>query len=140
MAAVADWLPLASPYKRNLAAAMLQFVFLALAGGVLTGWWVGRTNWSIGAVSPRVMWTMVLAGIAAYAVGLSYLSLFRHQALLTGIWDLGYYAQLTWEVSQLQIPRSSIWHDAVWGNHATFILAVVAPFLRSEERRVGKEC
>src|SRR5437867_655052 len=76
------------------------------------------------------MWLAPLVGIAAYAGGLSYLSLFRHQALLTGIWDLGYYAQLTWEVSQLQMPRSSIWHDAVWGNHATFILAVAAPFLR----------
>jgi uncharacterized membrane protein len=124
------WLPWPSPFKRNLAAAMLQFVFLALAGGVLTGWWVGRTNWPIGAMSPRAARIVVLVGIAAYAGGLSYLSLFRHQALLTGIWDLGYYAQLAWEVSQLQIPRSSVWDDAVWGNHATFILAAAAPFLR----------
>src|SRR5437870_9585354 len=126
----ADWLPLATPYKRHLAAASLQFVLLALACGVLTGWWVGRANWPIGAVSPRAMWVVVFAGITVYAGGRSYLSLFRHQALLTGIYDLGYYAQLTWEVSQLQIPRSSIWHDAVWGNHATFILAAAAPFLR----------
>src|SRR5437879_3650697 len=125
----ADWLPLATPYKRHLAAATLQFVFLTLACGVLTGWWVGRTNRPIGAVSPRAMWIAVLAGITVYAGGLSYLSVFRHQALLTGIYDLGYYAQLTWELSKLQIPRSSVWHDAVWGNHATFILAVVVPFL-----------
>jgi len=125
----ADWLPLATPYKRHLAAATLQFVFLTLACGVLTGWWVGRTNRPIGAVSPRAMWIAVLAGITVYAGGLSYLSVFRHQALLTGIYDLGYYAQLTWELSKLQIPRSSVWYDSVWGNHATFILAVVAPFL-----------
>src|SRR3989454_4258502 len=125
----ADWLPLATPYKRHLAAASLQFVLLALACGVLTGWWVGRTNRPIGAVSPRAMWVVVFAGITVYAGGLSYLSLFRHQALLTGIYDLGYYAQLSWELSKLQIPRSSVWHDAVWGNHATFILAVVVPFL-----------
>src|SRR2546428_4016509 len=125
-----EWMPWPSPFKRQLAATTLQFIVLTLAGGVLTGWWVGRTSWPIGAVSPRATWIAVLAGIAAYAVGLSSLSLFRHQALLTGIWDLGYYAQLTWEVSQLQIPRSSIWHDAVWGNHGTFILAAAAPFLR----------
>src|SRR6266480_256302 len=124
------WLPWPSTFKRNLAAVMVQFVFLALAGGFLTGWWVGRTTWPIGAMSPRAARIAVLVGIAAYAGGLSYLSLFRHQALLTGIWDLGYYAQLAWEMSQLQIPRSSIWHDAVWGNHATFILAAAAPFLR----------
>src|SRR5437879_3164983 len=125
----ADWLPLATPYKRHLAAASLQFVLLALACGVLTGWCVGRANWPIGAVSPRAMWVVVFAGITVYAGGLSYLSLFRHQALLTGIYDLGFYAQVSWELSKLQIPRSSVWHDAVWGNHATFILAVVVPFL-----------
>src|SRR3989442_7783006 len=128
--AIVEWVPWPSPFKRQLAAAMLQFIVLTLAGGVFTAWWVGRTNLPIGAVSPRATLIAVLAGIAAYAVGLSSLSLFRHQALLTGIWDLGYYAQLTWEVSHLQIPRSSIWHDAVWGNHGTFILAAAAPFLR----------
>src|SRR5437870_744308 len=124
--AIVEWLPRPSPFKRQLAAATLQFIMLTLAGGILTGWWVGRTNWPMAAVSPRATWIAVLAAIAAYAGGLSYLSLFRHQALLTGIYDLGYYAQLTWEVSQLQIPRSSIWHDAVWGNHATFVLYVSA--------------
>src|SRR5712692_1138333 len=128
--AIVEWVPWPSPFKRQLAATTLQFIVLTLAGGLLTGWWVGRTNWPIGVVSPRATWIAVLAGIAAYAVGLSSLSLFRHQALLTGIWDLGYYTQLTWEMSQLQIPRSSIWHGAVWGNHTTFILAAGAPFLR----------
>src|SRR2546427_12805462 len=128
--AIVEWVPWPSPFKRQLAAGTLQFIVLTLAGGVLTGWLVGRTGWPLGTVSPRASWIAVLAGITAYAVGLSSLSLFRHQALLTGIWDLGYYAQLPWEVSQLQIPRSSIWHDAVWGNHGTFILAAAAPFLR----------
>jgi uncharacterized membrane protein len=128
--AIAELVPWPSPFKRHLAATTLQFIALTLAGGVLAAWWAGRSDGPVVTVSSRSMWLAVLAGVAAYAGGLSYLSLFRHQALLTGIWDLGYYAQLTWEVSQLQIPRSSIWHDAVWGNHATFILAVAAPFLR----------
>src|SRR2546427_816051 len=128
--AIVDWVPWPSLFKRHLAATTLQFIVLALAGGVLAAWWVGRSSRPIVTVSPHAMWLAVLAGIAAYAVGLSSLSLFRHQALLTGILDLGYYAQLAWEMSQLQVPRSSIWHDAVWGNHATFILAAAAPFLR----------
>src|SRR2546425_9697158 len=128
--AIVEWVPWPSPFKRQLAATTLQFIVLALAGGVLAAWWVGRSSRPIVTVSPHAMWLAVLAGIAAYAVGLSSLSLFRHQALLTGILDLGYYAQLAWEMSQLQVPRSSIWHDAVWGNHATFILAAAAPFLR----------
>ena len=128
--AIVDWVPWPSPFKQHLAATTLQFIVLALAGGVLAAWWVGRGSKPIVTVSPHAMWLAVLAGIAAYAVGLSSLSLFRHQALLTGILDLGYYAQLAWEMSQLQVPRSSIWHDAVWGNHATFILAAAAPFLR----------
>src|SRR5437899_12346151 len=128
--AIVEWVPWPSLFKRHLATITLQFIVLTLAGGVLAAWLAGRTSGPIVTVSPHAMWFAVLVGIAAYAGGLSYLSLFRHQVLLTGIWDLGYYAQLTWEVSQLQIPRSSIWHDAVWGNHATFILAAAAPFLR----------
>ena len=130
MGASADLLPLSSPYKRHLAAGMMQFSMLTLTVGYLAASWANRTDRVMGVVPSRIAWIAVVAGMAAYAVGLSYLSLFRHQALLTGIWDLGYYAQLTWEVSQLQIPRSSIWHDAVWGNHATFILAAAAPFVR----------
>src|SRR5881296_4636392 len=124
-----DWVPWPSLFKRQLAVTMLLFIVLTLGGGVLAASWANRTDRVMCAVPSRIAWIAVVAGMAAYAVGLSYLSLFRHQALLTGIWDLGYYAQLTWEVSQLQIPRSTVWHDAVWGNHATFILAVVAPFL-----------
>jgi len=126
----ADWLPLDSPYKRHLAAGMLQLVLLTLAAGYLAAWWVGRRASGLGIeASPRGAWLAVAAGIVLYAAGLSYLSLVRHQALLTGIWDLGYYGQLTWKLSNLEVPRSSVWRDALWGNHATFILIIVAPFL-----------
>lgn len=129
LGAGADWLPLATPYKRNLAAGTLQLVLLTLTAGYLAAWWAGRASGTSIEVSPRVVWFAVAAGIVLYAAGLSYLSLVRHQALLTGIWDLGYYGQLTWELSNLEVPRSSVWRDTLWGNHATFILLVAAPFL-----------
>src|SRR5947208_7956941 len=89
--AIVERLAWPSPFKRQLAATMLQFIVLTLAGGVLAALWAGRHNGPTAAVSHRTMWLTVLAAIAAYAGGLSYLSLFRHQALLTGVWDLGYY-------------------------------------------------
>src|SRR5205085_6877240 len=91
---------------------------------------IRRTDPAVVPVSSGALRLALGVGMAGYALGLSYLSLFRHLALLTGVWDLGYYAQLTWELANVQIPRSSVWHDAVWGNHATFILVMVAPFLR----------
>jgi uncharacterized membrane protein len=130
LGAGADWLPLDSPYKRHLAAGMLQLVLLTLAAGYLAACWVGRVREEAFTVSPGAIWCAVIAGIVAYAAGLSYLSIVRHQALLTGVWDLGYYAQLTWDLANLRAPRSSVWGSAPWGNHATFILIVAAPFLR----------
>src|SRR5439155_14389898 len=126
--AIVGWVPWPSLFKRHLAATTLQFIVLTLAGGALAAWWVGRNDGSFIPVSPRIIKAAVFAAIVAYASGLSYLSLFRHQALLTCIWDLAYFALLTWELSQLRVLRSSIWNVAAWGNHATFILAVASPF------------
>jgi uncharacterized membrane protein len=124
-------LPLPTPYKRHLAAAMLQFSLATLAAGCLSAWCVSfpsALRW-IPALSDRTARLLAGGGAVAYATGLAALSLVRHRALLTGIWDLGYYAQLTWQLAHAQLPRSSVWHDAPWGNHATFILVAVAPFL-----------
>jgi uncharacterized membrane protein len=129
---VGGYLPLGTPYKRNLAAGMLQLVLGTLAAGCLAAWWASSSRaarW-IPTLSDRTARLLSAAAVIAYAVGLTALSLVRHRALLTGVWDLGYYTQLTWQLAQFQSPRSSVWHDAPWGNHATFILAVVAPFLR----------
>jgi uncharacterized membrane protein len=127
--AAADWLPLGTPYKRNLAAGTLQLVLLALAAGALATWGAGRWRRPSLKVSARAARLAVTGGVLAYAAGLSAMSLVRHRALLTGIWDLGYYAQITWGLAQLQVPRSSVWYDAPWGNHSTFILLLAAPFL-----------
>src|SRR6266571_1956951 len=81
-----EWVPWPSPFKRHLATITLQFIVLTLAGGVLAAWLAGRTSGPLVTVSPHAMWLAPLVGIAAYAGGVSYLSLFRHQALLTGIW------------------------------------------------------
>jgi uncharacterized membrane protein len=125
-------LPFQTPYMRQLAAGMLQLLLATLAAGCLTGWWAGSAgavHW-IPRLSDRAARLLAGVGIVVYAGGLSTLSLVRHRALLTGVWDLGYYAQLAWQLAQFQSPRSSVWHDAPWGNHATFVLAAVAPFLR----------
>ena len=50
--AIVDWVPWPSPFKRHLAATTLQFILLALAGGVLAAWWVGRGSRPIFKVSP----------------------------------------------------------------------------------------
>jgi uncharacterized membrane protein len=122
-------LPLDTMYKRHLAVGTLQLVLLTLGIGGLAAWgaaWgTGRTI----ALAKRTAWVLVCGGLVAYSAGLSAMSLVRHRALLTGVWDLGYYAQLTWGLAQLAIPRSSVWYDTPWGNHATFILAAAAPIL-----------
>jgi len=127
-----DYMPLETPYTRHLAAGMLALLLATLAVGCLACWWAGsaRAERWIPALSDRRARILTGAAVIAYAIGLTALSLVRHRALLTGVWDLGYYTQLTWQLAQFQIPRSSVWHDAPWGNHATFILAVVAPVLR----------
>jgi uncharacterized membrane protein len=127
-----DSLPLQTPYARHLAAGMLQLLLATLAAGCLACWWAGsdRAGRWIPAFTDRGARLLTGAAVIAYAAGLTVLSLVRHRALLTGVWDLGYYAQLTWQLAQFQVPRSSVWHDAPWGNHATFILAIVAPVLR----------
>jgi uncharacterized membrane protein len=128
---VGNSLPLLTPYKRHLAAAMLQFSLATLAAGCFAAWCVsfpGAVRW-IPALSDRAARLLIGGAAVAYATGLAALSLVRHRALLTGVWDLGYYAQLTWQLAQAHLPRSSVWHDAPWGNHATFILVAAAPFL-----------
>lgn len=127
-----DYLPFQTPYARHLAAGMLQLLLATLAAACVAFWGAGSgraARW-IPTLSERAARLFTAAGVILYACGLTALSLVRHRALLTGVWDLGYYAQLAWQLAQFQIPRSSVWHDAPWGNHATFILAVVAPVLR----------
>src|SRR5437867_10371250 len=86
--AIVDWVPWSSPFKGHLATRTLQFIVLTLAGGVLAAWWAGRGNKPIVTVSPHAMWLAPLVGVAAYVGGRCCLSLFRHQALLSGLGGL----------------------------------------------------
>ncbi len=122
-------LPLSTPYRRNLATAMLQLALATLATGAAACWAGAHARTRPVILGPRTAWIITAGAMMAYAVGLSALSLMRHRALLTGVWDLGYYAQLTGQLAQLEVPRSSVWQGATWGNHATFLLAVLAPLL-----------
>ena len=45
--ASADWLPLMTEYKRNLAAGMLQLVLITLATGCFAAWWGGHSRWEV---------------------------------------------------------------------------------------------
>ena len=83
---VGNSLPLPTPYKRHLAAAMLQFSLATLAAGCLAAWCVsfpGAVRW-IPALSDRAARRLTGGAAVAYATGLAALSVVRHRALLTG--------------------------------------------------------
>jgi uncharacterized membrane protein len=127
---VKEWLPLTTPYMRNLAAGWGSLVLLTFAAGCLVVYWSRRSICRpFTDISKHTAYLALSVGILLYTFGLSVLSLIRHNALFTGLWDLGYYAQLTWKLAHFEAPRSSLWHDALWGTHATLILAAAAPIL-----------
>ena len=90
---------------------------------------------------------LLAAAITAYAAGFAALSSLRHEAFITGRFDLGNMVQAVWSTAHGDPLRMTSLHgDQIsrLAAHVDPILALFAPlwwiWSRSEERRVGKEC
>ena len=69
----------------------------------------------------------VAAGVVAYALVFSFVTVGRHYAFRTHALDLGQYAQSMWQLARGQEPYDTIlgWH--AWGNHFSPIFYPLAP-------------
>jgi uncharacterized membrane protein len=111
-----------------------------LLGCILFGWWRPEEVLLAGlvviairaAVAPiamppwpprRVLWALV----GAYTLGMSFVSLTRHYTLLTHALDLGYYVQLTWNLTRGAGPRVSLPEMHAWGDHLSPIMYLLVP-------------
>lgn len=68
--------------------------------------------------------------IAVYVSMLSYYSIIRHINLNTGIDCLGYYSQVVWLFSNLEVPFSSFQDRNIFADHMTPILMFLSPFYK----------
>jgi uncharacterized membrane protein len=76
------------------------------------------------AADPR---RVVAAGIAGYAVVFSFVTVSRHFTFKTHALDLGYYAQLAWNIARGHGPYVSLPEMHAWGDHLSPIMYVFAP-------------
>ncbi|MGH7298855.1 MAG: DUF2079 domain-containing protein [Candidatus Rokuibacteriota bacterium] len=76
------------------------------------------------AVRPR---RAVLAGVAAYAVVFSFVTVTRHFTFATHALDLGYYVQLVWNLARGAGPYVSLPEMHAWGDHLSPIMYVFVP-------------
>lgn len=70
---------------------------------------------------------VVGAGVAAYALVFSFITVTRHFAFRTHALDLGYYVQLTWNLARGHGPRVSLPEMNAWGDHLSPIMYVFVP-------------
>ena len=70
---------------------------------------------------------IVGAGVAAYAVLFSFITVTRHWALRTHALDLGYYVQELWNMSQGRGPYVSLPEMHGWGDHFSPTLYLLVP-------------
>jgi uncharacterized membrane protein len=70
---------------------------------------------------------VVAAGVAAYAVLFSFITVTRHWAFRTHALDLGYYVQELWSMSQGRGPYVSLPEMHGWGDHFSPTLYLLVP-------------
>jgi len=76
------------------------------------------------ALAPR---RVVIAGVAAYAVLMGFITVTRHRALLTHALDFGYYVQVVWALAHGLAPRVTLPPMHAWGDHFSPVLYLLAP-------------
>jgi uncharacterized membrane protein len=70
---------------------------------------------------------VVIGGVLAYAVLMSFVVLTRHRALRTHALDLGYYVQLVWSISRGHGPYVTLPPMHAWGDHFSPVFYLFAP-------------
>ncbi len=99
-----------------------EHVFLALLVVLSVRWLVAP------AAIPRVHpWHTVVAGVLAYALFFSFVTLTRHFTFHTHALDLGYYVQLTWNLARGAGPYVSVPEMHAWGDHFSPIMYGFVP-------------
>jgi len=73
---------------------------------------------------------VVAAGVVLYAALYSFITVTRHLTLQTHALDLGYYVQLTWNLSRGAGPYVSLPEMHAWGDHFSPLLYLLAPLFR----------
>ena len=67
--------------------------------------------------------------IAFFSIAYIRLALLNHLQFRTGL-DLGIYGQAMYHVSHFRLPYSTFKEQVLWGDHAHFILVLLAPLYR----------
>lgn len=99
-----------------------EIVFLVLLGTVAARLVVGPV--AVPAWAPR---RILVAGVTAYALAFSFVTVTRHLNFLTHALDLGYYVQLTWNLAGGRGARVSLPEMRAWGDHLSPIMYAFVP-------------
>ena len=97
-------------------------VFLALLGAIALR--ALLRPYSVPALNPG---RVVAAGVVAYALVFSFISVTRHRAFQTHALDLGYYVQVLWSLSRGLGPYVSLPEMHAWGDHFSPTLYLLVP-------------
>ncbi len=79
---------------------------------------------AVPALDPR---RVLVASVAVYALIFSFVTVTRHLAFRTHALDLGYYVQLTWNLTRGHGPRVSLPEMHAWGDHLSPIMYLFVP-------------
>ncbi len=99
-----------------------EHIFLLLLAVISARLWAAPV--AVPAFEPRrVLWT----GVAAYSTLFSLVTVTRHFMFQTHALDLGYYAQLTWNLARGHGPYVSLPEMNAWGDHLSPVMYLFVP-------------